>query len=42
VSLSANGYAQMQLTFEGASLVSSGIFSGSLEIVGMSFTLADF
>jgi hypothetical protein len=42
VSLAANGYVQMQLTFEGSSLVGSGIFSGSLEIAGMTFTLADF
>jgi hypothetical protein len=42
MSLAANGYVQMQLTFEGASLVSSGIFSGSIEIVSMSFTLVDF
>jgi hypothetical protein len=42
VSLAANGFVQMQLTFEGTSLVSSSIFSGSCEIVGMSFTLVDF
>jgi hypothetical protein len=42
ISFSANGYLQMQLSFEGSSLVSSGIFSGSYEIVGMSFTLVDF
>ncbi len=42
IGLLSNGYLQMQLTFEGASLVSSNIFSGSLEIVGMSFTLVDF
>jgi hypothetical protein len=42
VSLGANGFVQMQLSFEGASLVNSGIFNGSLEIIGMSFTLVDF
>lgn len=43
VGLQANGYLQLQLTFEGSSLMSNSIFSGcSVEIVSMSFQMIDF
>lgn len=39
IGLMANGYMQMQFTFEGSSLLSTSIFNGSFEIVSMSFTM---
>jgi len=43
VGLMANGFLQLQLTFEGSSLLNNTVFSGcTLEIVSMSFTLNDF
>lgn len=43
IGLQANGYLQLQLTFEGSSLLSNSIFSGcSVEIVSMSFQMVDF
>lgn len=43
VGLQANGYLQLQLTFEGSSLLSNSIFSGcEVEIVSMNFTMVDF
>lgn len=43
VGLLANGYLQLQLTFEGSSMLNNSMFSGcTLEIVSVSFTLNDF
>lgn len=39
IGLMANGYMQMQFTFEGTSLLSTSIFNGSFEILSMSFTM---
>lgn len=43
IGLMANGMVQLQLTFEGGSLLNNSVFGGcQLEIVSMSFTLNDF
>lgn len=42
VGVLANGYVQLQLTFEGTSIINSSVFNGSIEIVSMNFQIVDF
>lgn len=42
VGLTANGYLQMQLVFDGIGFLSTSNFQGSLEIVEFTFELVDF
>lgn len=42
VGVLANGYVQLQLTFEGTSIINSSVFNGSIEIVSMNFQMVEF